>query len=139
MKRKSRPPQTPDVYGEVRKSINMPEMLWKQIATRLALYAPPLSFVDWSRRIFQDELTRPARVLVDCAQPKEPRRDQNLKHAQGSHTAKLLAALDRAYDRVAIEALGNDADTQSLETLRKLFAEVEEILGKSETWTTRLQ
>ena len=61
------------------------------------------------------------------AQPKEPPRDQNLKQAPSSSTAKLLAALDRAYDRIAIEALGNHAE--STETLRELFAELQEIVG----------
>jgi hypothetical protein len=123
---------------EIRKTANMPPGLWKQIEARLHCYEPKLDFADWSRRIFQYELKRPPRVLGDwLAQPKEPARDQNLKQAPSSHKAELLAALDRAYDRLAIEAPGNDAE--SIETLRKLFGELERILGKPETWTTKLE
>ena len=108
----------------------MPPALWKQIEGRLQAYEPALSFADWARRVFQDELRQPVRVLPDwLAQPKDPPpRDQNLKQASNSHTAELLVALDRAYDRIAIEALGNHPE--SIETLRKLFAELHEIVGK---------
>jgi hypothetical protein len=56
------------------------------------------------------------------ARPKESPRDQNLKQAPNSYTAELLAALDRAYDRIAVEAPGNDAE--SIKTLRRFFGEL---------------
>jgi hypothetical protein len=116
-------------FGEVRKTINMPPALWAQIQDRMNCYEPPLDFADWARRVFYDELRHPPRVLPDwSAQPKKPFRDQNPKQAPSSHTAALLAALDRAYDRIAIDGLGNDA--QSMETLRKLLGELQEIVGK---------
>ena len=111
----------------------MPPALWHQIEGRLKAYEPELQFADWARRIFQDELKRPARALADwSAQPKEFPRNQNLKQAPSSHTAEVLAALDRAYDRIAVEAPGNDAE--SITTLRRFFGELEGILGKPETW-----
>jgi hypothetical protein len=59
-------------YSDTRKTINMPPALWKQIEARLRCYEPELDFTDWARRIFQDELRRPPRVLPDwLAQPKD--------------------------------------------------------------------
>src|SRR5260370_21821385 len=131
MKKKTATPKL--FWGEVRKTINMPPALWTQIEARLNAYEPALQFADWSRRIFQDELRRSTRVLPDwSAQPKEFPRNQNLKQAPSSHTAEVLAALDRAYDRIAVEASGNN--TESIKTLRRFFGELEGILGKPETW-----
>jgi hypothetical protein len=62
----------PIFAGEVRKSINMPPALWRQIEERLRAYEPELSFVDWARRVFQAELKRPPAPLGDwLAQPKD--------------------------------------------------------------------
>jgi hypothetical protein len=67
-------------FGEIRKTVNMPPALWHQIEARMNAYEPPLVFADWARRVFQDELRRPVRVLPDwLAQPKESPGNQNLK------------------------------------------------------------
>jgi hypothetical protein len=59
-------------FGEMRKTVNMPPALWRQIEERLNAFEPPLSFADWVRRIAQDELKHPPRVLADyLAQPRE--------------------------------------------------------------------
>jgi hypothetical protein len=65
--------KTPYLFGgEIRKTINMPPALWLQIEARMNAYEPTLQFADWARRIFQDELRRPPRVLPDwSAQPKD--------------------------------------------------------------------
>jgi hypothetical protein len=39
--------KTPYVYaGEVRKTVNMPPALWRQIEARMSDYEPPLQFAD---------------------------------------------------------------------------------------------
>jgi hypothetical protein len=48
--------------------------------------------------------------------------------------AKLLAVLDQAYDRITFA----QNDTECIDVVRKLFGELEGILGKQETWATKL-